>query len=384
MKVLFTSLREKSHFSALIPFIEACQRGGHTVAVAAPPDLAERVAAAGATFFPVGHPGDERLRPIWARMRGVPEAELNRIAIGEIFAGACGEAALPSVVGVIESWAPSIVLHESCEWSGFVAAEKLGVPHARVAICAPGFEATIRSVAGPYIEAHRERLGVPLDPSGERMRSEPSLTLFPRTFDAFSEGSAPLHRFRTTQQAAPPLPQWWGTREGPFVYATLGTVSGKFEMVHAAYRETVDGLSALPIRVLLTTGDDLPLAALGEVPANVHVERFVPQDHVIPHAAAALCHAGSGTVLGMLAAGVPMVAMPLFADQSYNAQQIAATGVGVAVAGGDGRVERIRNAMQRVLDEPSIRSRARDIEREIVELPRIDEAARVIEQLAAQ
>lgn len=45
-----------------------------------------------------------------------------------------------------------------------------------------------------------------------------------------------------------------------------------------------------------------------------------------------MCHAGSGTTLAALAAQVPIVAVPLFADQPDNARRIAATECGVAVA----------------------------------------------------
>src|SRR5882757_4799001 len=112
MRVLFTTLREKSHFSAIVPFIEACQRRGHTVAVAAPPDFGDRVLATGAQFLPFGHPGDEGLRHIWSRFRDASFEEVTRIAIGELFAGACAGAAIPGLIETITHWRPSIVLRE--------------------------------------------------------------------------------------------------------------------------------------------------------------------------------------------------------------------------------------------------------------------------------
>jgi hypothetical protein len=48
MKLLFTTLREKSHLMAFAPFVEASVRDGHQVAVAAPIDMAAAVAALGA------------------------------------------------------------------------------------------------------------------------------------------------------------------------------------------------------------------------------------------------------------------------------------------------------------------------------------------------
>jgi UDP:flavonoid glycosyltransferase YjiC (YdhE family) len=382
MQVLFTTLREKSHFSAIVPFIEACQRRGHSVAVAAPPDLADRVVAIGVKFFPFGHPGDEGLRPIWNRFRGASVEELTRISIAELFAGACAEAAIPGLLETIAHWRPSIVLRESHEFAGIVAAEKLGVPSARIAICAPGSEAIIRGYAAPAVDANRRRVGLPPDPSGAQLGNEPALTLFPPSFEPLDATSSRLFRCRAARKQAVALPDWWGAETGPFVYVTLGTVTGKFDMIHAAYRAALDALADLPIRALLTTGADLPAEALGEVPPNVHVERFIPQDDVIPHAAAVLCHGGSGTVLGALAAGVPLVVSPMFADQPYNARCVVAIGAGLDVPVGSVKSEALQNALSRVLGEASFRVEAQRIAQEIAALPPIDDAAIEVERLA--
>src|SRR5262249_42218779 len=105
MRVLFTSLRNTSHFQPLVPFIEECLRKGHAVAVASAPDLANHAAKSGAEFFPFGHPGDEGLRPLWDRMR-----EGTGNAVTDIFAGACVEFAIPGLLETVERWRPSIIV----------------------------------------------------------------------------------------------------------------------------------------------------------------------------------------------------------------------------------------------------------------------------------
>ena len=97
------------------------------------------------------------------------------------------------------------------------------------------------------------------------------------------------------------------------------------------------------MRVLLTVGRELDLDALPPAPENVRVERWVPQQDVLGHAAAAVVHGGSGSTLGAIAAGVPLVVVPLFADQPQNARRVAEVGAGLAVepnredVGGDRR-----------------------------------------------
>lgn len=382
MRVLFTSIRNTSHFLPLVPFIDSCRKRGHEVGVAAPLDLAERVAKTGATYFPFGHPGDEGLRPIWMRLRSAPETEGNSIVVREIFAGACATAALPGLLQTIERFRPSIVIRESQEYAGLIAAEKTGTPHVRVAITARTSEAKLFAQAAEPVDAHCRGLGLPPDPAGERMRREPVLTLFPASLEVLDPDAAPAMRFRTARQSASPLPDWWGTQQGPIVYVTLGTVAGGMEGMRPQYRTALEAVRELPIRVLLTVGPDLPLETLGEVPANVHIERFVPQDDVLPHVGAVLCHGGSGTVLGTLAAGVPMVVAPLFADQPGNADRIAAVGAGLAMPRGSASASDVRHALSRVLEDGSFRTAAGRIAQDIAALRPVDEAAVDLERLA--
>jgi UDP:flavonoid glycosyltransferase YjiC (YdhE family) len=381
MKVLFTSLREKSHFLAMVPFIEACQRQRHTVAVSAPPDFAERVAALGAQFLPFGHPGDAALAPIWARFRTTPLSGLWGVAIGEVFAGPCAGAAVPALLETIASFRPSLIVRESHEFAGLIAAEKLGVPHIRAAICAPISESQIADHAASAVNAHRQTWGLPADPSGERMRTERAITLFPPSFEV-AHAAPGLASFQVARPKAPPLPSWWGGRKGPFVYATFGTVTGGFERSHAVYRVALAALADLPVRVLLTTGS-LPPEILAEVPPNVHIEPFVAQDEVVPHASVVLCHGGAGTVLGALAAGVPLVVTPLFADQPNNAERVAAIGAGLAIPEGDLSPESLRAALSRVLQGAPFRAAAQRIASEIAALPTVDEVPATLERYSA-
>ena len=57
------------------------------------------------------------------------------------------------------------------------------------------------------------------------------------------------------------------------------------------------------------------------------VERYVPQADVLPLCDVAVGHGGSGSTLGALAHGLPMLLLPHGADQFENAQACAALGV---------------------------------------------------------
>ena len=166
---------------------------------------------------------------------------------------------------------------------------------------------------------------------------------------------------------------------------TFGSVAGGFPQALPAYGVALQAVADLPVRVLLTVGRELDLDALPERPANVRVEPWVPQQDVLGHAAAAVVHGGSGSTLGALAAGVPLVVVPLFADQPENARRVAEVGAGIAVEPNredpGRRSAPLRNAIETVLADPSYGERARAIADEVRAEPPVDEAIPLLERL---
>src|SRR5918999_4963602 len=121
-------------------------------------------------------------------------------------------------------------------------------------------------------------------------------------------------------------------------------------MAGALFGAVLEAVAEVPARVLLTIGHDTNADDLPPAPPNVHVERWVPQADVFAHASAVVCHGGSGTTLGALAAGLPLVVVPLFADQPDNARRVAAVGAGIAV---EPAPEALREAVAEVLGDPA-------------------------------
>jgi MGT family glycosyltransferase len=180
------------------------------------------------------------------------------------------------------------------------------------------------------------------------------------------------------------LPEWWPNGDDPLVYLTLNSITRSLRLFPDLYRAAIDVLSPLPVRILLTLGTDADPDQLGPLPANVHMEPWVPQEAILPHAAAVVYHGGFGTTLGALTYGVPVVAMPLFAgDQWRNARRVAQLGAGIELADGPRRVfelpgpqliAALPDAVTRVLDEPAYGAAALRMADAIAELDPIDAA----------
>jgi MGT family glycosyltransferase len=132
--------------------------------------------------------------------------------------------------------------------------------------------------------------------------------------------------------------------------------------------------------VLLTVGTEVDPADLGPVPANTHVEPWVPQGAVMTHASAMVGHGGSGSTLAAMAAGMPLAVVPLFADQPDNAQRIADLGAGLRLDG----VAGLGDAVTALLEDPAYRANARAVAREIDALDPVSAAVGLLAHIAEQ
>jgi MGT family glycosyltransferase len=119
----------------------------------------------------------------------------------------------------------------------------------------------------------------------------------------------------------------------------------------------------------------------GPMPSNVRIERYIPQTLLFSRCDLIICHAGSGTVMAALSHGLPLVLVPIGADQPENARRCAALGLAL-LANEDTLTPSIARAtVFEALDDPSYRSKARDLQAEIEALPGPEQAVTLLEQL---
>jgi len=253
-----------------------------------------------------------------------------------------------------------------------IAAAEAGISHARVSV-SNGH--TFKHSIAP-VDALRAEAGLRPD-GGASLRDAPAFSAFPKSLEEPGDdgGSRPQFRVRLPRETAgngEETPTWIPKGEAPFIYMTFGTVAGSSDKARATFRAALDAVAALPVRALLTTGPVMDVGALGTIPDNVKLEAWVPQDLVMARAVAVLCHGGSGTIIGALAAGLPMVIAPIMADQPHNASRVAAVGAGVAVPRPEAAALGV--ALERVLSDPEIQDGAACMAAEIAAMPDMDAA----------
>ncbi len=366
MRILFTLTGGAGHLQPLLPYAAAFQRCGHEVRVAAPNSVAAVLDKAVLHHIVLEDPAPDAMTQVRARMDAASGDAAFALAIQDWFYGIQARTVLPGLQAALIDWRPDLVVREASEPAGAVAAEAVGIRHARVDVQNPEIEALFIRLGAAPVDALRALAGLPPD-DGAALRAEPVFTAFPQALDSTSP-EVPPFRVRTD------APKALASKDPdlPLVYITFGTIAGRLPRSQVAYRTALAAVADLPVQALMTLGPVMPRAELGPVPANVTVETYVPQAEVWPKASAVLCHGGAGTVLGALAAGVPLVVTPLFADQPANARSVAAAGAGFAVT--EGTTDTLRAALQSVLADPAYRIRARQIADQIAGLNSVEAA----------
>jgi UDP:flavonoid glycosyltransferase YjiC (YdhE family) len=382
MRVLMTTKAGAGHFGPLIPFARAFQRAGADVLIAAPREAAAMVRAEGLPLWAFDDPPAQERDAIFAEVRGKNTDGLTaKRVVGDVFARIDARAAFPGILAACRAWSPDVVISETTEFAGPLAAEIIGVPSVCIGLSQQGKEEYMLPLLVDALEDLRGYAGVAPDPQAARLLGRPYFTLFPAALeDPATPTRLASHRFREGRPTVRRHMVYGGPADDrPLVYVTFGSAVPQSEFFPRIYREVIDKVAPLPVRVLVTIGRDRDPAELGPLPPNVRAERWVPQADLMPHVAAMVCHGGSGTVTMGLAAGVPMAVLPLFADQPWNADRVAAVGAGISLGRDpEAAVASLREAVVRLAGDPSYRSKAQRIAAEMRALPPVDAAVGVV------
>lgn len=384
MRVLFTSPAGLGHFTPLLPFIDACIARGDEVLVVVPPGLEQTLIDRGLPFRLGTEPDPVAHAAIRERLPEASRAEASVLINREYFGRLCTAALLPTLEEACREWQPDLILHDPCEYASAVVAERLGIRHAQVGTSPAEIEAYSLDLAAPALEPHGGRLV-------DRLFATPYLTRFPASLDPSPYRTTIRFRDAVAPVGVASTPHWSTESDGPLVYVTFGTVSGGLPSGPAACRVALQAVAGLPVRVLLSGGRATDLSELGPLPDNVRVQEWVSAPEVFAAASAVVCHGGAGTTFGALAAGLPLVVMPLLADQPTNARLVEQAGAGIVVAPtggaadtmglpGPADVPRLRSAIEAVLADPSYRAAAQRVAAEMRAQPTAAETLDALEE----
>ncbi|MBA2362606.1 MAG: glycosyltransferase family 1 protein [Chloroflexia bacterium] len=409
LAILFAMFQGGGNVPLLLPIVRGLVTRGHRVRVLAGPGVRasrapisprflERIAATGASLVPFEEPDPHPFQdapPLRGLVRGWAPKSLDPITANtrpNLWAPAWAM----NVTAELRRAPADVVAADYVLLGALAAAEAADTPAAALVHKgyfpwptpgAPPFGTGLPPARGPLgrlretlyhagsrrisirdgLPAHnraRAHLGLPplRSPLEQYDRAARVLLLASRVFDFPIRRLPPNVRYVGTPFDDEPVADWispWPAGDPrPLVLVSLSTLpQGQGPVMH----QILTALASLPVRALVTLGPALEPAQF-TAPTNARIEPFVPHSAVLPEVAAMVTQGGLSTVMKALAHGVPLVCIPLLADQPDNAARVVAHGAGVRV-GRDPSPEQIGQAIMRVVTEAHFREGARRLAR---------------------
>jgi len=406
--VLFTVSDWPGHYYPLVPLGWALQAAGPEVRVACAPSQAAPLGRTGLVPVPVTEPGLEmtvqgRLGNFWEAQRGrwpypdPPPHPLTGAPLATLddfdFAAfrererprilRATSDAFDAVVALARRWRPDLVVHDRMSLEGLLAARVLGVP-------------AVLHLWGPHgtAEPEPELRVIPGDPTGSFPRhgvGEMSTDLIEYVIDPCPPGLEPptaarrLRMRHIPYNGPAPAPHIDPPTDGrPRICVVWGnSMTRIYGPSSQLLPELTDAFADLDAEVVVLGGPG-DIAALGDTAPGVRVLENAPLRLVLPGCAAVVHYGGSGSTMTAVAAGVPQLGVPFSAEQTLNVRRVAAAGAGLVVpAARPDRATAARDAVLRLLGEPSFAEHAVRLRTELLELPTPADLVTDLEQLAA-
>ncbi len=373
MKILAVATPGAGHVYPMLPLMEAFLAQGDEVTVAAGEDPGGAVVRTGADFRVAGRSEMAWFNDLQTRVLhgkpgdGISAERINHYFFPRLFAEVAAPDMIDDIVALGRELRPDLVVFETYALAGPLAAELLG---------APGVHHLIS----------------PMLPHDVCELADDAVSPMWRSFDRSTPGYGGLYRGMTIELSPPSLegqtvpageslamrpvsvlPTGPMRAGPPCVYLTLGTLFGSNSEV---FRTALAGLAKEDIEVVVTVGANNDPGAIGHVPPNTRVERFVLQADLLPQCSAVIHHGGAGTMYGSLANGLPQVVLPQGADNFVNGRLLSRCGAGLSIGPDQLSPAAVRDAVRSVLTDPSYRDTARKLAKELAALPEPRDVAR--------
>jgi MGT family glycosyltransferase len=311
----------------------------------------------------------------------------------------------------IEVFNPDVVLLDLVTPGAGIASEAAGVPYVEMQTSVPvhrllpglpvpgrgappGEDEPVRKeefirianeVMLPQLNAARARFGLPpdTDPWAWEDRADRFLIPSSPAFDFPADSYPPNYVFTGTLRPVESGAEWdnpWNSSDDRPLIVASSTTTGMAGLWFAVFKATANAVVNLGMRGLLTHGplfDPQPLPQA----ESLAYRRFVPHSAVLPTASAMVSQCGHGATIAALRYGVPMVCVPVFADQFDVAARVVHHGVGVRLTTLSSE-EEFRNAIEEVVRNPSYREAAQQMAEKLGQEDGAKRAADEIEAVA--
>ena len=370
----------------LLPLAAALVDAGHEVRIATGPSAHERIRGMG--FIPlVAGASQSEAAAAAAQLPGLadlPAAEMWRLAIA-MFANVIAPAQLRDLDRIVSEWRPNVVVSVPMALAAPLAARLAGIPAVTQGFGLLPRPEMLQALAGAVAPLWQSRgLDAPTtrDMFGSLYLDPVPPSLQPDVADGQLARVVRM-RLETPVPPGAALPAWadqLGSR--PVVYISLGTVPPFSQP--SLFTAILRGIEQHAVEVVVTIGEQNEISSLGQQPPNVHMERWLPLPLLLPRCTAAICHAGSGTTLAALAAGLPLLLLPQGADQFDNAAACVRARVARVLTPDVFSPESISSELSALLSDARYRVAAQHVRDEIQRMSAPAEVVPLLKELVRQ
>lgn len=381
MRTIIAIMPGSGHFNPIVPLARALEAAGHEVVVGCAPSYHPSVEAVGLRAFAMGRDwaqmfADQRAAGPGAWMSGAQAPRLP------LMTGTILKETLPDVLGFCQDWHPDLIIHGPFVIAAAIAADLAGIPHV---VAGNGLILPDDIRAGMAASLNEVRLAHGLAEADDDWFHHLYLSFAPPSFQR--PHPSPNLRFVRPdiedRTGAETLPEWVARlpKDRPTLYVTLGTV---FNEAPGVFEAILAGLRDEPLNLIVTVGRSQDPARFGPQPEHIRIERYIPMSELLPHCDAVIAHGGFNTIMTALSHAMPLLVVPIGADQPFNAQRCAEVGVGQALSATDLSPEQVRQAVRALLAEPGYRAQAVRLRDEIATLPGVAQAVPMLEELTVK
>lgn len=147
----------------------------------------------------------------------------------------------------------------------------------------------------------------------------------------------------------------------PLVFCSLGTLQGSRL---AIFKAVARACAAQNLSLVIAHGGKLDARQIASLPGNPTVAAYVPQRAVMARASVVVTHGGLNTVLDALAAGIPLIVIPIAFEQGAIAARVERSGAGLSISLRRLTPDRLAAALDRVMTIPDFCARAQALRAE--------------------
>jgi UDP:flavonoid glycosyltransferase YjiC (YdhE family) len=376
MRILVTTSPPLGHVLPVVPLAQSLAKMGHEVRWATGADAVPVVETAGIECDECGASSIDRRASYFERYpeaKSLAPEDLPSHMFPRLFGGVSAPAMIERLLPLAERWQPDLMLNETGELAAPIVASRLGVPHITHSFGSPVPAERLESAA-EFVAPLWHELGFEVPPYCG-VFDDLYLDIYPRSMqfdeDTHVRNATPLRPVFYV----PPFTDtssWEPDVVHPRIYVTFGTV---FNEPGPVFRNAVEASADVGAQVLVTVGHNGDVHAFDPLPRSVTVLPFVPQSEVLDWCDVVMSHAGSGTFLGAITAGVPQLCLPQAADQFRNAAACERTGVGMSLGPAAASADAIRDALRHLLAGHAFHDATAQLATEIASMPHPDEVA---------